>query len=130
MGVHTDHKTIVDEVIGPGPNARQDRYRFEPDLVWQHARIAERYISTNGLSTYLGDWHSHPYASDGELSSIDRLALRTISKSSDAQCPEPIMLIFWGSPKKWSLSAWRMITRTRRLVGRRFIVSMNTSVSS
>ncbi|MET3654421.1 hypothetical protein [Dyella japonica] len=47
----------VDHVIGPGQNAVHGRFRFIPDLPWQHEQIAKRFYETNGQSTYLGDWH-------------------------------------------------------------------------
>lgn len=98
---------VVDQVIGPGPNARHERYRFEPDIHWQHAQIADHYYATGGTSTYLGDWHSHPEATHGRLSSIDRKALRTIITEPEAQCPEPLMVIFWGRPEAWTVAAWQ-----------------------
>lgn len=98
---------VVDQVIGPGPSSRHERYRFEPNLEWQHARIAESYDASNGASTYLGDWHSHPGATHGRLSSLDRGALRAIISAPEAQCPEPLMVIFWGKPGDWTMAAWQ-----------------------
>lgn len=112
----------VDEVVGPGPNARHQRYSFEPDLDWQRARIAERYARTGGKSTYLGDWHSHPGASHGGLSNTDRKALKTIIRAPEAQCPRPLMIIFWGAPDAWFLSAWQARLNQRRVFGARLEV--------
>lgn len=100
MGRRTGiNEIVVDQVIGPGPNARHERYRFEPDIHWQHAQIADHYYATGGTSTYLGGWHSHPEATHGRLSSIDRKALRTIISEPEAQCPKPLMVIFLGKPR-------------------------------
>lgn len=112
----------IDEIVGPGPKARHERYSFEPDLEWQRARIAEHYATTEGRSTYLGDWHSHPEASHGGLSNTDLKALKTIIRAPKAQCPRPLMMIFWGAPDAWSLSAWQARSRQRRAFGVRLEV--------
>lgn len=96
----------IDHVIGPGPGARHDRYRFAPDPTWQHERIAERFQATEGRSTYLGDWHSHPEARHGRLSYIDRGAARTILRSPDSQCDRLLMAIVWGRPDDWDMDVW------------------------
>lgn len=107
----------IDGIVGPGPRARHQRYSFEPDLEWQRSRIAERYARTEGKSTYLGDWHSHPGATDGGLSNTDRSALKTIIRAPKAQCPKPLMIICWGVPGEWSFSAWQASLRKRRVLG-------------
>lgn len=96
----------VDHVIGPGPQARHERYRFTPDPTWQHAQIAERFKATSGQSTYLGDWHSHPGARHGRLSYIDRGAARTILRSPDSQCGRLLMVIVWGQAGDWCMDVW------------------------
>lgn len=114
MGRRTGvNEIVVDQVIGPGPNARHERYRFEPDIRWQHAKIADHYYATGGTSTYLGDWHSHPGAIHGRLSSIDRKALRIINSEPEAQCPEPLMVILWGKPEAWKIAVWQGRLRAR-----------------
>lgn len=114
---------IVERVIGPGPKARHERYRFMPDLEWQHAKIAEHYRASSGLSTYLGDWHSHPGAMHGELSAVDKRAIRAIIETPEAQCAAPLMAIFWGVQGMWELAVWRGILRPRRLFGPRIDVT-------
>lgn len=97
---------LVDHVIGPGPRATHQRYRFSPDLDWQHEQIAAWFHATNGQSTYLGDWHSHPGARHGRLSYVDRAACRTILRSPASQCDRVLMAIVWGSPEGWDLDVW------------------------
>lgn len=100
------HRWRIDHVIGPGPGARHERYRFAPDPAWQHERIAERFRATNGRSTYLGDWHSHPGASHGRLSYVDRAAARTILRSPESQCDLLLMTVIWGQVNSWNLDVW------------------------
>lgn len=123
MGCQQEASEIwVDEVIGPGPEARHERYSFEPDLSWQRARIAEHYAATGGRSTYLGDWHSHPTARHGRLSNTDRKALKTIIRAPEARCRTPLMIIFWGVPEDWSISGWQASLRPTRALGARLEV--------
>lgn len=96
----------IDHIIGPGPGARHERYRFTPDPAWQHERIAERFLATGGRSTYLGDWHSHPGACHGRLSYVDRGAARAILRSPDSQCDRVLMAIVWGRPDDWDIDVW------------------------
>lgn len=96
----------VDHIIGPGPGARHERYRFQPDADWHHARIAERFHATGGCSTYIGDWHSHPRARHGRMSIVDRAAARTILRSPDSGCDRVLTGILWGDPNGWRLNAW------------------------
>lgn len=119
----------IDEIVGPGPNARHQRYSFEPDVEWQRARIAERFAKSSGMSTYLGDWHSHPGASHGGLSNADRKALKTIIRAPKAQCPQPLMVIFWGAPDAWSCSAWQATLRRRALRARLEILPLELAVA-
>lgn len=114
----TEDKWLIDEVIGPGPLARHSRFRFSPDIDYQHAEIAARYRATDGASTYIGDWHSHPGARHGGLSYLDRKALRRVMDEPSAQCPEPLMMILWGEPNEWSVSAWQTLSGSVGLLSR------------
>lgn len=105
----------VDYVIGPGPQAHHERFRFSPDPDWQHDRIAERFRATGGRSTYLGDWHSHPNARHGRLSYTDKLAAQTILRSPQSQCERLLMMLVWGYPSSWKTSAWACETSAWKL---------------
>lgn len=96
----------IDHVIGPGTNAVHGRFHFIPDLQWQHERIAERFYETNGRSTYLGDWHSHPSASHGKLSQKDKDAIKTIIQAPEAKCESPLMMILWSGEPEWHAQPW------------------------
>jgi integrative and conjugative element protein (TIGR02256 family) len=96
----------IDHVIGPGPNAVHGPFCFAPDLLWQHERIAERFYGTNGQSTYVGDWHSHPGASHGKLSQKDKNAIKTIIQAPEARCASPLMMILWSGEPEWKATIW------------------------
>jgi len=48
---------------------------------------------------YLGEWHFHPYSSPTP-SATDCSQMVGIAITSKAKCPEPILLIVGGNPKK------------------------------
>lgn len=108
MGWWSNPQTaVVTAMIGPGPGALHERSRFQPDQEWQLKQIADHYERSSRRETYLGDWHSHPGASNGALSWVDRGVLRRIIATQDARCSIPLMMILWGTPETWKLAAWR-----------------------
>lgn len=123
MGTRSDSGAwLIDHVIGPGPQAKHAAYSFYPDMAYQVQAIARRFAETGGRSTYLGDWHSHPRAMHGRLSTKDRSALKTIASAPAAQCPNPLMLILWGQPGAWEPALWSGAYQAPRMLMRRFAV--------
>ncbi|MER9191027.1 Mov34/MPN/PAD-1 family protein [Mesorhizobium australicum] len=104
---------VVAAMIGPGPGALHERFRFQPDQQWQVEQIAAHYESSGRRETYLGDWHSHPGAPSGALSWTDRGVLRRVIATPEARCALPLMMILWGSSGTWQLTAWRAQTMPR-----------------
>lgn len=92
--------------IGPGPKAVHRRHFFHPDSEWQAQEIADAYASSGRVSTYLGDWHSHPGGSR-RPSGLDRSTARRIARCEQARVPHPVMLILHGEPANWRLAAYR-----------------------
>ena len=122
LGWWADASTVVvSAVIGPGPDAEYGRHHFEPDQLWQLERIAEHYEKSGRRETYLGDWHSHPSGMDGKLSWQDRMVMRRIAKTSSARCPSPIMVIVWGKPPDFRITAWNAFLRPRKIILERLI---------
>lgn len=55
---------------------------------------------------YLGEWHFHPFGS-ATPSNTDIEQMKKISKSSDANCSEPLLLIIGGDPcNKYELNVY------------------------
>lgn len=92
--------------IGPGPRAVHRRHFFHPDSEWQAQEIAAAYAGSGRISTYLGDWHSHPEGS-GRPSRLDRSTARRIALCEQARAPHPVMLILHGGAGDWRLAAYR-----------------------
>lgn len=108
MGYHADSDTVVvTAVIGPGPHASHGHSHFEPDQAWQLDEIARLYAESGRRQTYVGDWHSHPNASSGEVSDVDRRVLKSIMKTPAARCRRPLMALLYGNPTGWQLDMWR-----------------------
>src|SRR3546814_726210 len=89
-------------------------------------QIARHYAASGRRTTYLGDWHSHPGASGGTLSWVDRRVLRLVIATPSARCPRPLMMIIWGSTDEWQLTAWRARLRSRPLLWDRLVLEQAT----
>ncbi len=89
--------------IGPGPKARHERHRFEPDGAWQDAQLEAAYEESRRTLSYLGDWHSHPRGA-GTPSRLDRRTARVIACCAEARLPRPLLVILHGEPGQWSLA--------------------------
>jgi integrative and conjugative element protein (TIGR02256 family) len=92
--------------IGPGPKARYRRDRFEPDGAWQAEQIAAAYEDSGRITTYLGDWHSHPRGGSSP-SKLDRTTVKAIANTPEARAPNPLMLILFKGSEKWQLAGYR-----------------------
>lgn len=96
----------VTEQVGPGPEARHQRHRFDPDGDWQAEKVAEHYARSDRLESYLGDWHSHPDCG-GKPSALDRSTAKKIADCEEARAPRPLIVILHGEPGNWNLAAYR-----------------------
>lgn len=93
MGYWSSEKSVViTHVIGPGPHARHSRYSFLPDAEYHDKEINRIYQESGRISTYLGDWHTHPHGGNG-TSQRDRKTLSNIACAGEARAPRPIMAI-------------------------------------
>lgn len=123
MGWWADPRTaVIATMIGGGPSADRGRNWFEPDQDWQLERIAERYQASGRRETYLGDWHSHPGATSGALSCVDRAVLRRVMGSSGARCARPLMLVLFGGASRWDVVAWCAYRRRGAFLSRCLVV--------
>lgn len=100
---------VVTEVVGPGPNAVHQEDYFLPDGSFQQKEINTAFVKSEGETTYLGDWHSHPFKKP-YLSSLDLSTLQNIAKHDTSGTDEPVFLIVGTKPlkiKSWQYSALR-----------------------
>lgn len=104
---------VITGMIGAGPRAHHGQNSFQPDETWQLDQIARHYYNSGRRETYLGDWHSHPNASSGTLSWIDRRVLRRIIRTTSARCPNPLMIVIWGEDENWNVNTWCAWLRPR-----------------
>ena len=102
-------QVVVTHVVGPGPLGVHHEHSFDPDHDYHASEIARIYSESGRLSTYLGDWHSHP---DGRpnLSHRDKSTMRRISRHAPARAPIPLMAVM-GTEPEWALSVWAYFRR-------------------
>lgn len=106
---------VITKLIGPGPNAKHERFRFTPDGDYQQSELEKYFWATNGRETYLGDWHTHP-RSDSTPSVMDKYTLARIAKEPLSGTKRPVMAILAGGSGAWSLGAVRFMSASRRFL--------------
>lgn len=97
---------VIEAVIGPGPDAAHYPTRFEPDSGWQQEELARAYADSRRITTYLGDWHTHP-GGVALPSRRDRRTARAIARSKAARMPRPFMVILASDDEGWRAAAYR-----------------------
>lgn len=105
---------VITGVILGGPHAKRTHDRFVGDGEWQQTRLEEIYLASNCVTTYLGEWHSHP---SGLLapSRLDRRTARRIARERTARSPRPLMVIGISEGDGWRWRAFRYGGWHRRL---------------
>lgn len=104
----SDGTRVVRDVIGPGLQASHAHATFEPDHEWQTAELEHRYLESDGVLGYLGDWHSHP-GTAGAPSWRDLGTMRLIARTEAARAPRPLMGIIevWADgPPRLRMWSW------------------------
>ena len=91
LGAGTGDCIKVRHVVGPGPKATHERYRFLPDAEWQAAQVTNLWNEDRTI-TYLGDWHTHPEGTT-RFSDLDEQTARDIASYDAARQPNPVMVV-------------------------------------
>ena|ERR1700733_7074919 len=97
---------VVTDFVGPGPASVHRRYSYEHDHVWEADKIASHYNRSGRSHVYIGDWHTHPDATSGNLSGTDRRSIRRVIEFREARTAHPLMLVLFGQPKQWESAIW------------------------
>lgn len=99
LGYIKEKNYYVLDLVEAGPNAVHKVNYFLPDGNYQQPILERKFKKSNGLITFLGDWHSHPNE-DSYLSRLDMETLKNISEDKGAQIDRPIFIIIGTSPIK------------------------------
>ncbi|MDC0744812.1 Mov34/MPN/PAD-1 family protein [Polyangium mundeleinium] len=69
-------------------------------------RWLERLWNAGRGAYYLGEWHFHPFAPP-TASWDDRMQMADIARSGEYRCPEPLLVILGGDPRRsWDVHAY------------------------
>ncbi len=107
-GAERSDEIVVTDVIGPGPRARHGEYAFNPDGAWQRRQLARLYRASGRVTTFLGDWHSHPRGLPLPSETDVATAARTAANER-ARAPRPLTLIVGRDADEWLLACYRFI---------------------
>lgn len=94
--------------------ARHASLLYAPDAEHDEAEIAKYYKASEGVYTYLGDWHTHPNETS-YLSGKDFRTLALIAQTPGARIANPLMAVLGGKPNGWELHIWCYEGRWRRV---------------
>lgn len=97
---------VVQEMTCAGDAAEHSQNSFFPDYENDVKIISECYRRSKGITTYLGDWHSHPHQRFGALSRKDIGVLRTISSFKPARNRRPFSMLIYGEATFSFSSIW------------------------
>lgn len=95
---------VITNLVGAGPKAIHNKYSFTPDGEYQQNELSRIYFESDRITTYLGDWHSHPYQ-NAYMSWRDRTTLKKIANTKAAREPNPIFIIIGTAPIE--VKCWR-----------------------
>lgn len=119
-------EVVVTDMIGPGPAAEHNRATFRPDGKFQQIEIERIYTDSGRISTYLGDWHTHP-GGGSLLSDRDRATLRSVALDTDARASRPLMAILDRRPD-WEITVWLLRLGPLGRWGRSSVVSLKVQI--
>jgi len=98
---------VISEASIAGPNAVGSSGGFTPDYEYDAEKVAVIYGRSEGMISYLGDWHSHPAGGVG----TSRRDVKTLLNMERAHRPfghAPIMLILgYVGEGKWKCAVHR-----------------------
>lgn len=107
MGYFNGVDVVITDWIGAGPSAKHETASFEPDYDYQEREVAKIYHASGRVTTYLGDWHSHP-GGGLTLSRTDRRTLERIANHPAARARRPLMMILSGrAPWRFGIWSWQ-----------------------
>jgi len=99
------NEVVILGVIGPGPAAIHSPTSFHPDGAWQQEELDATYRRSDGVVTYLGDWHVHPSGGFG-MSRRDRRTMAKTASHADARCPRPLMALLAWDSGRYNVGVW------------------------
>ena len=97
LGYLRENNYYVLDLIEAGPGAVHGENFFLPDGKYQQPILEQKFHKSNGLITFIGDWHSHPNG-ESYLSNLDMKTLKDISEDEGSQITCPIFIIIGTSP--------------------------------
>lgn len=97
---------VITHVVHAGPRAEHRKSGMTPDAAFQQRELDRIFVETDGVSYYLGDWHSHP-GLGAVPSPTDRATLRRIASDPAAMTARPLMLILNNPNDQWGVIGWQ-----------------------
>lgn len=92
IGYKTDNQFVVTHATGPGPKAKHSLFNFRRDVQYCNEQLLQFFEESDGVLTYLGEWHTHPIGRPIP-SWVDDKEMHAISKTEIYQNDLPLLFI-------------------------------------
>lgn len=92
FGYEADDAWIVEKALGPGPQARHERFRLVSDRTHLQEAIDREIATSDGARYYLGEWHTH-LLGPPRPSGRDRASAAAIADRPKTGLRQPLVLI-------------------------------------
>lgn len=98
------NEAYIYSATAAGQRARGTPATFEPDSKHLQSQAVAAHVSTSGLVTLLGEWHSHPTARRCCLSAVDITTTRLLA--TEVGISGSILVIVLPDTNRTTLYAW------------------------
>lgn len=106
VGYRNAGAIVVTGSIDAGPEAEHWPNGLRPDRAFQNAELDRIFIESDGATTFVGEWHSHPLAR-AIPSKRDRKTLRnTLTESASATTVALMLILERDDDEAWSAVGW------------------------
>lgn len=111
VGYRNGGAIVITGSIDAGPNAERWPEGLRPDRVFQNTALDRLFVETDGATTFVGEWHSHPLA-QAIPSRHDRKTLRNTVMDQGSATAQALMLILERDDDEvwWGLLAGPVIS--------------------
>lgn len=106
IGYRNAGAIVITGSVDAGPKAERWPNGLRPDREFQNAELDRIFIESDGATTFVGEWHSHPLAR-ASPSKRDRKTLRNMLTDPASATNVALMVILERSDDKtWSAVGW------------------------
>lgn len=92
IGYKSEGQVVVTHTTGPGPKAKHSLFNFQRDVDYCNEQLEFYFHRSNGVLTYIGEWHTHPmwFLSPSKQDDNEMFG---IAETKSYKNPSPLLII-------------------------------------